>query len=255
MQRLTSSLLLAAAMGLAALPGRAEDARYDFRAMTPDEKAAFGEAVREYLLTSPEVIFDAITILEQRRNAAAANQDRTLVEENAEALFSDGFSFVAGNPDGDVTVVEFSDYRCGYCKRVHPHVKDLLEFDPNVRLIVKEFPILGPDSVAAGRMALAAAQVDPSKFAALNDELMSFQGNLTESIAYRLAAEAGYDIGELKELAGSDEIVEKVNSTYALADALGIQGTPSFVIGNQIIRGYIETDAMIAAVEEARAAR
>lgn len=254
MQRLTRSLLLATAMAVPALPSAAQDQAFDFRNMTPEQQAAFGEAVRDYLLTNPEVIFDAITILEERRNAAAANSDRELIAANADALFNDGYSWVGGNPDGDVTIVEFADYRCGYCKRAHPHLRQVLESDPNVRLIVKEFPILGPDSVAAGRMALAAAELDPERFDELNHELMSFQGNLTESIAYRLADEVGYDTGALKERAASDEIAERVNANYRLADALQIQGTPSFVIGSQLVRGYIEADAMLAAIERARSA-
>lgn len=254
MQRLTQSLLLATALALPALPAAAQDDGFDFRNMTPEQRAAFGEAVRAYLLEQPEVIFDAIKLLEERRTAAAARSDRDVVAANAEALFADGYSYVGGNPDGDITIVEFSDYRCGYCKRAHPHVKQVLEFDPNVRLVLKEFPILGPDSVASARLALAATEIDAERFETLNDELMRFQGNLTEDIAYRLAAEVGYDIAALKEKAASDAIAERINRNYALADALGINGTPGFVIGDQIIRGFVEAEAMLAAIEEARAA-
>ncbi|MCL5778728.1 DsbA family protein [Limibaculum sp. FT325] len=253
MNRSIGSLLVAAAMALPALPAAAQDGGIDFRKMSPAQREAFGEAVRGYLLENPEVIYDAIRILEQRRNAAAANADRDLVMANADALFDDGFSWVGGNPEGDVTIVEFSDYRCGYCKRAHPHVKAVLDADPNVRLIVKEFPILGPDSVAAARVAMAAHDVDPDKYGSLNNALMEFRGNLTEAVAYRLAADAGYDIKELKDRAASDEVTARITANHALADALGIQGTPSFVIGGQIVRGYIEADAMMAAIGQARA--
>ncbi|MDT8343625.1 MAG: DsbA family protein [Thermohalobaculum sp.] len=251
MQRLIASLLLASALALPAVPAAAQG--LDLRNMSPAESDAFGNAVRAYLLENPEVIYDAIRILEQRRNVAAASADRDLIVANAQALFDDGFSWVGGNPQGDVTIVEFSDYRCTYCKRAHPHVQAVLEADPNVRLIVKEFPILGPDSLAAARVALAAHDVDATKYAALNDELMRFQGNLTEPIAYRLAAGVGYDIGTLKDRAASDEITARIGANHQLADALGIQGTPSFVIGGRIVRGYIEADAMIAAIQDTRA--
>ena len=140
---------------------------------------------------------------------------------------------------------------------VVPPVKSLgatIESDPNVRVIVKEFPILGPDSIAAGRMAVAAQQLDPSKYAELNDELMRFQGQLTETMAYRIADQVGYDIGELKALAQSDEIGAKIEKTYELANALRIEGTPSFVIGDQIARGFVPFDEMARLVAEAREA-
>lgn len=253
MHRLTTSLLVAGVLMLPALPAGAQATGFDVTSMTPIERAAFGEAVRGYILENPEVIFDAIRILEERRNMAAASADRDLVLANAKALFEDGFSFVGGNPDGDVTIVEFSDYRCSYCKRAHPHVQAVLEADPNVRLIVKEFPILGPDSLAAARLALAAHDIDPAKFARLNHDLMEFRGNLTEAVAYRLAADAGFEIETLKERAASPDITERIGANHALADALGIQGTPSFIIGGQVVRGYIETDAMLAAIDQARA--
>ena len=153
-----------------------------------------------------------------------------------------------------MTVVEFSDYRCGYCKKAHPEIQALVESDPNVRLVVKEFPILGPDSVAAARMALAALQLDPDRFGALNDALMSFEGGLTEATAYQIAAHAGYDIPALKEAAASDAVSQAVAANYALARDLGLEGTPAFIIGNQIVRGYIPLEQMQAAVEQTRAA-
>lgn len=248
--RSLQSLALAAGLGLAALPAGAQD--LDFGSMSPAERDAFGKEVRSYILENPEIIFEAIQILEARRNEAAQQADASLIAANRGALLEDGFSHVMGNPEGDVTVVEFIDYRCGFCKRAHPEVLRLVESDPNVRLILKEFPILGPDSIAAGRMAVAAQQIDPALYPELNDELMRFQGQLNETMAYRIASQVGYDIGELKELAQSDEIQEKISRTYALASALRIEGTPSFVIGNQIARGFVPFDDMARLVEEER---
>lgn len=227
------------------------------QALPPLEGAArdaLRAEIRAYLLENPEVIFEAIQILEAKRNAAAAQSDAEAVAALRDRLLDDGHSFVTGNPDGDVTVIEFSDYRCGYCKKAHPEIHALLERDPNVRLVVKEFPILGPESVTLARMALAALALDPARFAALNDTLMRHPGNLNETTGYRLAAEAGYDLAALKAAAASTEIDAKLQANAALAEQLGLQGTPSFVIGSEVIRGYLPVDELAAAVAATRAA-
>ncbi|HET7409842.1 MAG TPA: DsbA family protein [Paracoccaceae bacterium] len=252
MRTTLATLALTAAL---ALPGAGSAAPLDLSDMSEADRAAFGEQVRAYLLENPEVLMEALQVFDQRRSAAAQDADRQLVAENAERLFDDGFSWVGGNPDGDVTLVEFLDYRCGYCKKAQPEVEALLERDPNLRLVVKEFPILGPESVTAGKMALAALELDRAKFGPLHHALMDYRGNLTEEAAYELAGEAGYDLDKLRELAGSTEIADRLQKNYQLAQALGLQGTPAFVVGDQIIRGYLPADELAAAVEEARAAQ
>ena len=249
---LATTLALTAAL---ALPTAGGAAPLDLSEMSEADRAAFGEQVREYLLEHPEVIMEAIQELEKRRAVTAQETDRKLVAENADRLFDDGYSWVGGNPEGDVTLVEFLDYRCGYCKKAQPEVEALLEQDPNIRLVVKELPILGPDSVTAGKVALAAVETDRAKFGALHDALMGYKGNLTEQVVYRLADEAGYDADALRALAASAEIEERVQQNYQLAQALGINGTPGFVIGEEIIRGYLPVDQLQAAVEEARVAQ
>lgn len=250
--KLTHALLLAAAL---AIPGAAHAQSFDPDTMSAAEKEAFGKAVRAYLLENPEVIMEAVNVLEQREQQAAQARDKDLIADNADAIFNDGFSFVAGNPEGDVTVVEFLDYRCGYCKRAHPVVQELIESDPNIKLVVKEFPILGPNSVVAGRMALAAVELDSSKYEALNDELMSFNGDLTEAMAYRIAGQVGYDIAALKEMSADEKISERLNRTYQLAQKLGVQGTPAFIIGDTVIRGFLPIDDMLSVVSQARVAQ
>jgi len=222
--------------------------------MTEVQREALRTEIRAYLLEYPEVIMEAINTLEARRKADTLQADAALIAASSEQLYNDPNSWVSGNPDGDVTLVEFADYRCGYCKKAHPDVQELLRRDPNIRLVVKEFPILGPDSVAAARMAQAALDLDPANFEALNDALMRFEGQLNEAIAYQIASRVGYDIAALKERAASAEIEARIGDNYALARSLGLQGTPSFILGNQIIRGYLPIDDMIAAVAEARAA-
>lgn len=222
--------------------------------MTESERAAFRAEVREYLVENPEVILEAIQVLESRRTAAAAEADRELVRQNALALGADGFSWVAGNPDGDVLVVEFLDYRCGFCKRAHAEVRELLAADPNIRFVEKQFPILGPESVEAAKVAMAALTLDPSRYAELTDQLMAYRGNMTAQVALRMAGSLGYDVAALREGAVSPDIEARLAETYALAETLSIQGTPSFIIGTEVIRGYLPAEDLAAAVAEARSA-
>ena len=250
MLRIPHLLAPLALMGLAAAPAAAQT---DIGNLSPEERSAFRAEVRSYLLEHPDVIVEAIQLLEQRRAEAAVETDRKLIAEHAEELFNDDFSYVAGNPEGDVTVVEFLDYRCPYCKQAQPEVARLLEDDPNVRLVVKEYPILGPDSVAAARMALAALELDREKFGDLHERLMTYDGQLSEQAAYRIAEDLGYDPEELREAAADPEIEKRIQRNYALAAKLGIQGTPGFVIGDQIVRGFVPFDELSAAVEQERA--
>lgn len=245
------SLIAAAALALTLAPQAQAEGIED---MTEAERAAFRAEVRAYLLENPEVILEAIQILEERRAVAAAEGDRELVLANSELLLEDGYSFVGGNPEGDITVVEFLDYRCGFCKRAHSQVRELLAADPGIRFVEKQFPILGPDSVDASRVAMAALELDPSKYADLTDQLMEYRGNMTEQVALRIAGTLGYDVADLKEAAAAPEIEQRIAETYALAGTLGIQGTPSFVIGTEIIRGFLPVEELAAAVADARAA-
>ncbi len=222
--------------------------------MTDAEREAFRAEVRAYLLEHPEVIVEAIQILESRREAEEGKADAELIAENRDAIFNDPDDWVGGNPDGDVTLVEFFDYRCGYCKRAHPEVQALIEQDPEIRYVAKEFPILGPASVAASRMALAALDMDSSKYGELHDALMSFEGQLTEAAAYQIARSVGYDTEALEERAGSDGIEARIRENYRLAQALGINGTPGFVLEDRIIRGYLPLEDMASEVAEVRSA-
>lgn len=254
MRRLIAAIALAAAAAFPAAAPAQNQSRPSLSDMSETQREALRTEIRAYLLEHPEVLMEAIQILEQRRTADRDNADALLIAANSDALFNAGHSWAGGNPDGDITLVEFSDYRCGYCKRAHPEVKELLARDGNIRFVVKEFPILGPDSVAAARMAQAALDIDQSRYGALHDELMAFQGPLNEVTAYRIAGTLGYDIAALKERAASPEIEARIGENYALARTLGLEGTPSFVVGKSILRGYLPLDGMIQLIAEARAA-
>ncbi len=221
--------------------------------MSTTERADFRAEVRAYLLDNPEILTEMISLLEERQKAAASAGDLELVSANADAIFDDGFSFVGGNPEGSVTVVEFTDYQCGFCKRAHPEVKDLVEQDGDIRLIVKEMPILGPGSELGARAAIATLIEDgPDAYARLNDALMSFEGQVTDESLSEAFATAEVDAQAVRAQMDSDEVTRRLDETRRLADALEISGTPTFVFGNQMVRGYVPVAGMRDLVAELR---
>lgn len=248
--------LAAAALSLALLSGNGAFAQdtFDPADMTDDQREAFGEAVRDYLLGNPQVIMEAVAVLEQQESAAQAQADDALVSNNADAIFDDGFSWVGGNPDGDVTVVEFMDYRCGYCRRASPEVTQLIEQDGDIRLIVKEFPILGDASMISSRFAIATQIVaGDDAYKAVHDALMALEGEPSDAVLRRLASTLGLDAEAIMAEMGSDEVTRRIAETRALAQALQVNGTPTFVFGDQMVRGYAPLDVMQQIVAEERA--
>ena len=212
-----------------------------------------GEAIREYLLTNPGVIVEAINAYEAQQKQAAAAADGDLITANAAEIFEDGYSIVRGNPDGDITVVEFSDYNCGFCKRAHTEVEKFIKADGNIRLVIKEFPILGDGSVLAAKAALASArQADGEKYPAFNDALITHRGSHNEASIMAIADEIGLDVEKLKTDMDDDGIKEQINRTYALAQKLRINGTPAFVVGDQVVRGFVPAEQLEILAESAR---
>ncbi|OSQ52104.1 DsbA family protein [Marivita geojedonensis] len=225
----------------------------DFDNMSEAERTAFGAQVRTYLLENPEVIMEAVQVLEERRAAEQAQGDVQLIANNADAIFNDGYSWVGGNPEGDVTIVEFFDYRCGFCRRAHPEVAQLLELDGNIRYVAKEFPILGENSVISSRFALAVREVAGDEaYEAAKETLIALNADMDDTVLRRLADTLGLDADEVIAAMDSEDITAQLAKTRELAQALQINGTPSFVMGDQLIRGYVPLDAMQQIVAEAR---
>lgn len=246
MYRLAAAALTAFSLALPA-------AALDLDAMSPDERAAFGAAVREYLMENPQVIMDAVAVLEEQQAAAQAQADVLLVENNADALFNDGISFVGGNPDGDITLVEFLDYRCGFCRRAHPEVARLLSEDGNIRLIVKEFPILGDQSMLASRFALATKLVaGDDAYKQVSDALIEFPGEYSMPALTRLASGFDLDAGAITAQMDAEEVTQILQANRELAQRLQITGTPTFVMGDELIRGFLPYEQMAELVEEIR---
>jgi protein-disulfide isomerase len=215
--------------------------------------ADFGAQVRAYLLQNPEVIFEAVAAYEQRTAEAQVDMDRAILEANAEALFNDGHSWVGGNTDGDVTLVEFIDYRCGFCKRAHEEVAALLEADSGIRLILKEFPILGPESELASRFAVAALRLGgDTVYEVVQDSLMRHDDAITREFLEELAAEQGLDFVQVGAEMESEAVTDILMENRALAQRLQISGTPTFVMETELIRGFVPADVLIEIAESLR---
>ncbi len=218
---------------------------FDIDAMTEDEKAAFGEAVRDYLMANPELLREWITVLQDNEAQAEATRDNDLVAEFSEQLFNDGHSWVGGNVDGDVTLVEFLDYRCSFCRRAHPEVTELVAEDGGIRKIIKELPILGPESVEASRFAIAVKEIEgPDAYKVISDTLMEHRGQFSRDAFERIADGEGLDGAAIVAAMDSDAVTDVIEKNRALAVEMSIQGTPTFVLGDQMLRGYVPLDGM-----------
>jgi protein-disulfide isomerase len=222
--------------------------------MTDAERTDFRAEVRAYLLENPEVLTEAIAVLEDRRNADEAANDIALLATNADEILNDPASWVGGNPDGDITVVEFMDYRCGYCKKAFADVAELIETDGNIRFVVKEFPILGPQSELASRFAVAVLQMDGAEtYEKAHNALMVMKGDITDESLTALAAEVGVkDMAAVAARMSTPEVTSVIEANRALAQRLDVNGTPTFVIDQSLVRGYVPLDGMRQIVDTQR---
>lgn len=243
-------LLLTAALCATALPAFA----FDVSEMTDAERSAFRAEIRSYLLENPEVLLEAIEILETREAEAQAAAETDMLAANQEALFADGHSFVGGNPDGDVTIVEFIDYRCGYCRRAHPEIEELVASDGNIRLIVKEFPILGEGSVLSSRFAISTLLTEgPEAYKNVHDALINLRADPTEDVLAELGETLVLDTDAILNGMEAEEVTEIIRKNRTLAQGLQISGTPTFVVGETLLRGYVPLDGMRDIVADVRA--
>ncbi|MDD2868208.1 DsbA family protein [Neomegalonema sp.] len=244
---LLAASLFAAVSGLA-LFGGAPPAE----ALDEAEKTALHEEIRSFLRANPEVVIEALQAYDARQRAEAASLETKLLADNADALYFDKHSHVRGNPEGDVTLVEFLDYRCGFCKRAHSKILDIVEADGNIRYVIKEFPILGPQSVVAAKATLASIGLDEDKTSALQDLLMTHDGELDDASILDLAKQAGLDPAKLTPAMADPRIEDFITLNYRLARTLDINGTPAFAIGSTLLRGDLPAPDILAAIEQAR---
>ena len=233
---------------LGAAPAWAEDPA---AALTGAQEEAVRALVRDYLLDNPEVLIEALHAYDRQRKEAAEAAQREALIAHFTALTEDPVSPVIGNSEGDVVVVEFFDYRCPYCKQVARDLLETVQSDGNIRLVMKEFPILGPDSLTAARAALAAGE--QGRYEDFHFALMDTKGDITEQTVFSVAESLGLDLDKLKADMESEAIEQHLNETYQLAEALDINGTPAFVIGERVFPGALSMEALREAVATARA--
>jgi len=213
---------------------------------------AIEQIVKDYLLANPELIEKALAGLEVRRVAEKKQRQHDSIVASYDELYDDPGSHITGNLDGDVTVVEFFDYRCSYCKRVFSTVRALMNSDANLRLVYKEFPILGPQSTYASRFALSARKIDPDKYVALHNGMMKVAGGLDRAAVFAVAAELGFEPETVEAGMGAADISATLDANYRLAERLGVGGTPAFIIGDQMVPGAVSLERFAAIIEETR---
>jgi len=238
-------LLLAVIAAFAAKPSAVRAA--DF---TSDQKKQIEAIVHDYLKTHPEVLMEAIQAADDKLKSDARDKAGKALAVHRDEVFNDPRSPFAGNPKGDVTLVEFFDYRCPYCKQVEPALEKLIGEDRQLRFVFKEFPVLGPESETAARVALAARK--QGKYDAFHRAMMAATGRIDEVVIFKVAASAGFDVDKARQDMKSPEVEQELKANLALGRALDLDGTPSFIIGDTIVPGAISADALRQLIADAR---
>ena len=220
------------------------------KSVMPEQKTEIEKIVHDYIVAHPEVIREAIQALQAKEEQSKTDAQTQAVLQNKDALFNDPETPVAGNPMGDVTVVEFFDYHCPYCKAVAGPLQQLLQEDKGVRLVLKEFPILGEDSVLASHAALAAhAQ---GKYLEFHEALMEHRGKFDMDVLKTIAAKVGLDPAKLEADMGQQQIEPQISANHKLAQTLNISATPTFIIGDKVVEGAVPLEELKAAIKQAR---
>lgn len=227
---------LAAVACLAITPASAQDS----------ERGEIETIVREYILQNPEIIAEALTELDRREKAAEEAARRQVLSDSSDILINSTRQVVMGNPAGSVTLVEFFDYNCGYCKRAYQDMVRLIDEDPELRVVLKEFPVLGQGSVEAAQVAVAVNSVAPEKYGAFHEALMMARGQANHASALQAALGAGLDEDALMAAMESDEAALTIEEVYTLANRLGLTGTPAYVVGDEVIMGAVGYDQLKA---------
>jgi protein-disulfide isomerase len=230
-------------LATAAAPARADP-------LTPEQKAAVEALIRDTIANHPEIVIDALKTAQLKDRKDADEATRQAIAAQQGALIADPSSPVGGNPKGDVTIVEFFDYRCPYCKEVEPSLERLLKEDGKLRIVYKEFPILGPASVYAARVALAARA--QGKYDEFHRTMMAVKGSIDETIVRHTASSVGIDMTKIGATLDDEGISRIIKSNYSLAEALDIDGTPAFIVGDALLPGAADIDTLRQAVAKVR---
>lgn len=246
LRRLALAGIAACAFGVAALPAQAQG-------LSAEQRTAVVELIKETLLKNPELIQEALVELERRNQVAQVEAQRNALAAEKASLIDPASSMIAGNPQGDVTLIEFMDYNCGFCKRAMEDVRALAKDDPKLKLVIKDFPILGPDSVEASRVAIAVKnQLQGPKYWEFHLKLMSAKGRVNGAKALEIAREAGADIERVKKEMEAPATRAVIEQTVALGDRLGLTGTPAFIVGDEVVFGAVGQAALKQKIEAVR---
>ncbi len=237
--RLLAPALFALALGAAPQAASAQS-------FSDSQRTDIEKIVREYLIAHPEVLEEAMNELSKRQAAAEAEKHQATIAKNADTIFNSPRGVTIGNKDGDVTFVEFFDYNCGYCKRAMADMLDLLKTDPKLKVVLKEFPVLSQGSVEAAQVAVAVRMQDPSgkKYLDFHQKLLGGRGPADKARALAAAKDAGLDVARIEKDLSSPEVRATIEENFKLAEAMGMNGTPSYVIGKQIVVGAVGLDGL-----------
>jgi len=244
---LTAALMLAAAVVAAPSASHAQ-------AISDSQRGEIEGIIRNYLLSHPELLEEVSAELTKRQAAAEADKHKAAVSKNAEVIFNSPRGVLLGNRNGDVNFVEFFDYNCGYCKRAMTDMIDLMKADPKLRVTLKEFPVLGQGSVEAAQVAVAVRMQDPSgkKYLDFHQKLLGGRGQADKAHALAAAKEVGLDMARLEKDLTSPEVRATLEENFKLAEEMGLNGTPSYVIGSQVVIGAVGADSLSKKISEAR---
>jgi protein-disulfide isomerase len=224
------------------------------QSISPAQRKEIEAIIKDYLIKNPEILQEVSTELEKRLAAAEADKHQAAVKEHEQAIFNSKRQVVLGNPKGDVTLVEFFDYNCGYCKRALSDMQTLLKTDNKLRVVLKEFPVLGEGSVEAARVAVAARMQDSTgkKYLEFHQHLLANRGQVGRAQALAAAKDAGFDMARIEKDMASEEPKATVEENFKLADALGLSGTPSYVVGDKVVIGAVGLSKLQENINTAR---
>jgi protein-disulfide isomerase len=224
------------------------------QSFSDSQRGEIERIVKEYLVAHPEVLQEVISEMEKRQTEAESVKHKEGIKQYSQALFYSPRQVTIGNRQGDVTLVEFFDYNCGYCKRALSDLLNLMKDDPKLRVVLKEFPVLGPGSVEAAQVAVAVRMQDPSgkKYLEFHQKLLGGRGQADRAHALAAAKEVGLDIARLEKDMAGDETKATLEENMRVAEALGLNGTPSYVVGNEVVVGAVGLAALKEKVGSAR---
>jgi protein-disulfide isomerase len=237
------------ALGLFAMPASAQAQTF-----SGSQRQEIESIIKKYLMEHPEILEEMAAELSKRQSVADAAKHEAAVAKNADLIFKSPRGVTVGNKDGDVTFVEFFDYNCGYCKRAMMDMMEIMKADPKLRVVLKEFPVLGPTSVEAAQVGVAVRMQDPTgkKYLDFHQKLLSGRGQADKARALAAAKEAGLDVARIEKDMNSPEVRATLEENFKLAESLGMNGTPSYVIGKQVVIGAVGVEGLTKKISEAR---